>query len=56
MIRPLKVNLEASVRSRGTDGDAGQDRDLIEAGLSEPAGWRADYGDCGSAAWSVTPI
>ena len=34
-------NLEASVRSRGTDDVDGPKRDLIEAGLSEPAGWRA---------------
>src|SRR5665809_116339 len=34
-------NLEGSVRSRGTEGEGGRDRDLIEAGLSEPAGWRA---------------
>jgi hypothetical protein len=50
------VNLEASVRSRGTVVDHGLDRDLIEAGLSEPAGWRADYGDFAWAEWSVTPI
>jgi len=33
-------NLEGSVRSRGGGRGAGRDRDLIEAGLSEPAGWR----------------
>jgi hypothetical protein len=38
-------NLEASVRSRGSGGGRGLDRDLIEAGLSEPAGWRVGYGD-----------
>jgi hypothetical protein len=30
-------NLEASVRSRGTEADGGRGRDLIEAGLSEAA-------------------
>src|ERR1700730_8854150 len=35
------VNLEASVRSRGAGGEGRPSRDLIEAGLSEPAGWRA---------------
>ena len=34
-------NLEASVRSRGAGVGRRRDRDLIEAGLSEPAGWRA---------------
>src|SRR5207253_10099646 len=33
------VNLEASVRSRDTGVGRRRDRDLIEAGLSEPAGW-----------------
>src|SRR5438270_11891520 len=33
--------LEASVRSRGTGVGRRRDCDLIEAGLSEPAGWRA---------------
>jgi hypothetical protein len=35
---PFPRNLEASVRSRGTNGVDGTKRDLIEAGLSEPAG------------------
>ena len=35
-----RENLEASVRSRGTRCGGGE-RDLIEAGLSEAAGWRA---------------
>ena len=35
------LNLEASVRSRGAGGEGRPSRDLIEAGLSEPAGWRA---------------
>src|SRR6202162_4305764 len=35
------VNLEASVRSRSTGVGRRRDRDLIEAGLREPAGWRA---------------
>ena len=35
------VNLEASVRSRDTGVGRRRDRDLIEAGLSEPAGWRS---------------
>lgn len=39
-------NLEASVRSRSTEARGRRDRDLIEAGLSEPAGWQASYGDC----------
>src|SRR5216683_1308765 len=34
-------NLEASVRSRDAAAEGRRDRDLIEAGLSEPAGWRA---------------
>src|SRR5437899_7109374 len=34
-------NLEASVRSRGTGVGRRRDRELIEAGLSEPTGWRA---------------
>ena len=34
-------NLEASVRSRNEERAIGRTRDLIEAGLSEPAGWRA---------------
>ena len=34
-------NLKAFVRSRGTGVGRRHDRDLIEAGLSEPAGWRA---------------
>src|SRR5207237_6996173 len=38
---PFPGNLEASVRSRGTGVGRRRDRDLIEAGLSEPAGWRA---------------
>ena len=29
------------MRSRGTERAVKQKRDLIEAGLSEPAGWRA---------------
>jgi hypothetical protein len=44
------------VRSRDTDVDGRRDRDLIEAGLSEPAGWRAGYGDCCRAGWSETPV
>jgi hypothetical protein len=35
---PPGGNLEASVRSRGAAAETGKDRDLIEAGLSEPAG------------------
>jgi hypothetical protein len=38
-------NLEGSVRSRGADAEIGRDRDLIEAGLSEPADGMRDYGD-----------
>jgi len=38
-------NLEGSVRSRGTGGTTGYDRDLIEAGLNEAAGAEA-YGFC----------
>ncbi len=34
------------MRSRGTAGGRRLVRDLIEAGLSEPAGWHARYGDC----------
>src|SRR4026208_1072229 len=37
---PAGRNLEASVRSRGKKGAGRTERDLIEAGLSEPAGWR----------------
>jgi hypothetical protein len=33
----IPFNLEASVRSRGTEADGGRGRDLIEAGLSEAA-------------------
>jgi hypothetical protein len=51
----LLRNLEASVRSRGTVVDHWLDRDLIEAGLSEPAGWRASYGDCVCGGWSESP-
>jgi len=40
-------NLEASVRSRDEDMAIGGGRDLIEAGLNEPAGWRAQlWGLC----------
>jgi hypothetical protein len=39
-----KSPYKASVRSRRGNG-AGRDRDLIEAGLSEPAGWPGSYGD-----------
>src|SRR5215471_2827008 len=35
-----KGNLEASVRSRDAIVGRARRRDLIEAGLSEPAGWR----------------
>jgi hypothetical protein len=49
-------NQEASVRSGGSGAEGLRDRDLIEAGLSEPAGWRAGYGDCGCAAWSETAM
>jgi len=43
-------NLEASVRSRDNEIAAGTQRDLIEAGLSEPAGGGRGYGDyvCGA--------
>lgn len=43
-------NLEASVRSRDNEIAAGSQRDLIEAGLSEPAGGGRGYGDyvCGA--------
>ena len=34
------------MRSRGTDAEVTRDRDLIEAGLSEPADGVRDYGDC----------
>jgi hypothetical protein len=44
-------NLEASVRSRARN-EGQLDRDLIEAGLSEPAVWRSGYGDCGCGGWS----
>jgi len=37
-LMPPAVNLEASVRSRGEEGATARERDLIEAGLSEPAG------------------
>ena len=40
------------MRSRGTEGQGKRERDLIEAGLSEPAGWRAGYGDFGDGDWS----
>jgi hypothetical protein len=30
--------------------------DLIEAGLSEPAGRRVRYGDCSCGAWSEAPV
>ena len=43
------VNLEVSVRSRGTDGRAGLCRDLIEAGLNEPGMAVSGYGDCVAA-------
>ena len=44
------LNLEASVRSRDNEIAAGTQRDLIEAGLSEPAGGGRGYGDyvCGA--------
>lgn len=29
-----------------TEVDEALGRDLIEAGLNEPAGWRRSYGDC----------
>jgi hypothetical protein len=44
-----KGNLEGSVRSRGTDGRVGLERDLIEAGLSEPRMAGSGYGDCVAA-------
>jgi hypothetical protein len=34
------------VRSRGTGVGCRGDRDLIEAGLSEPAGWQVLWGLC----------
>ena len=37
------------MRSRGTDGRAGLERDLIEAGLNEPAVAVSGYGDCVAA-------
>ena len=37
------------MRSRGTDAEVRRDRDLIEAGLSEPADGVRDYGDCACA-------
>jgi hypothetical protein len=43
------------VRSRGAEGGSTRVRDLIEAGLSDPAGWRVDYGDCVCGGWSETP-
>jgi len=44
------------VRSRGTGGQGKRERDLIEAGLSEPAGMAgAVYGDCVAGALSETP-
>ena len=49
-------NLEASVRSRNTVARGTRARDLIEAGLSEPAGWRAGYGDFSRSGWAETPI
>jgi hypothetical protein len=49
------VNLEASVRSRNDQMAAGTQRDLIEAGLSEPAGWQCGYGDCVCGAGSEMP-
>ena len=45
----LDRNLEGSVRSRGTDGWAGLERDLIEAGLNEPRVAGSGYGDCVAA-------
>jgi len=47
---PVTGNLEASVRSRDNEIAAGTQRDLIEAGLSEPAGGGRGYGDyvCGA--------
>jgi hypothetical protein len=43
-------NLEGSVRSRGTNRVDSTKRDLIEAGLNEPAGGGRGYGDyvCGA--------
>ena len=43
------------MRSRGTEAAAKLGRDLIEAGLSEPAGWRARYGDCVAGDMSEAP-
>ena len=37
------------MRSRGTDGWAGLERDLIEAGLNEPRVAGSGYGDCVAA-------
>ena len=37
------------MRSRGTDGWAGPERDLIEAGLNEPRVAGSGYGDCVAA-------
>src|SRR3546814_3165376 len=45
-VRSAVRNLEGSVRSRCMKAAAGSVRDLIEAGLSEPAVWRNSYGDC----------
>jgi len=36
-----RENLEGSVRSRDNQIAAGTQRDLIEAGLNWPAGWRS---------------
>ena len=49
------LNLEASVRSRDEQIATDMRRDLIEAGLSEPADGRRGYGDCISSGWSETP-
>src|SRR5260221_1571081 len=49
------VNLEASVRSRGRDGGCGAERDLIEAGLNEPADAAGPWDlCCGACSWRVT--
>src|SRR3546814_6729679 len=52
-VRSAVRNLEGSVRSRCMKAAAGSVRDLIEAGLSEPAVWRNSYGDCVAGGRSV---
>src|SRR3546814_17027147 len=55
-VRSAVRNLEGSVRSRCMKAAAGSVRDLIEAGLSEPAVWRNSYGDCVAGGRSVMPL